>query len=308
MPVVVVVGMGRIGCGVAASLVRAGHTVWVVDTRTEVRPAAEEVGAHWGGTAVTGIPAGEVLLTVLPGSPELRVVMFGTTPGETGVFDRMQAGSTWIDLTSAAPDLASELSAAARQRGVHYLDAALGGDADAAAQAELSLYVGGESEVFERNRPMLEDIAAPSRIHYMGGPGAGYLTKLLINQLWFTQVVAVEEVLLLGKSSGLDVSLLQQALQAGPASSDFMSDYLPLLMRGDYLPAFGLDRIVEELDSLQRAAHAQSVPFALAAQVAALHQDALTHFGPVDGELLAAAYLEHLARCRVADRPADPES
>ena len=90
-------------------------------------------------------------------------------------------------------------------------------------------------------------------------------------------------------------------LQAGPAATAFVADFLPGLLSGDRAPSFGLDRVVEELDSLQRLAATLGSPAPVAGAVAQVHRDALRHFGALDGELLGAAYLEHLAGRRLGE-------
>ncbi|MFG1921997.1 NAD(P)-dependent oxidoreductase [Cryptosporangium sp. NPDC048952] len=275
------VGAGRMGLPIVRALVRAGHDVRVADRRAEVAPAVRDAGAHWAPDDV--LDGVEVLITVLPGSPEVRAVV-------PGLLERAAPGVAWIDLTSTAPDLGKELAEAARKRGLVALDAPMGGGPG----AELTLYVGGDAAVLDAYRDLLGAFAG--RIHHCGGPGAGYLTKLLVNVLWFGQAAAVTEALLIGQRAGLAPEALGELLNDGPAASAFLRDYLPALTSGDRLPSFGLDRIVEELESVQALA-----PYPVSGAVTALYRDALAHFGPVNGELLGAAYLEHLAGRRLTD-------
>jgi 3-hydroxyisobutyrate dehydrogenase-like beta-hydroxyacid dehydrogenase len=226
-------------------------------------------------------------------------------PGRSrpGLLTRLAPGTGWVDMTSAAPELAAELAAGSTARGLRYLDAAVGGGPGEAARGALTLYVGGADADVQRLRPILTAVADASRIFHMGDHGAGYLTKLLVNQLWFGQALAVAEVMLLGTHVGVSPERLAAVLGAGPAASAFVDRYLPLLLAGDYVPAFGLARVVEELDSLARLADVAGTPWAVSGRVAELHRQALTQFGDVDGELLGAAWLEHLAGRRLADPP-----
>lgn len=298
---VVVVGAGRIGLPVAARLMAAGRAVGVIDVRPELQAAAEAVGARWLGPRLPVIdsayPAPMVVVTVLPGSPELRKAMLGGLAGSgKGLIDEMLAGTLWIDMTSAAPDLAIELASAAAEHDIRYVDAAVGGGPTNAEQGTLTLYVGGEDQDVDIARPLLACLTKADGIHHLGGHGTGYSSKLLINQLWFAQAVIFSEVLVLAVRLGLDLPKFAGLIEDSPAASAFGRDYLPHLMNEDHLPAFGLHRVVEELDSLVRAAGATGAPWLVSTAVRDLHRDALTHFGAVDGELLGAAYVAHLAR------------
>ncbi len=298
---IAIVGVGRMGLPVAARLVAAGNAVGVVDVRPELKAAAEEVGARWLGARLPVLnstyPTPTVVLTVLPGSPELREAMLGALTGSTsGLLAQMRAGTLWIDMTSTAPDLAIELAIAAAHHQIHYVDAALGGGPSNAAQGTLTLYVGGEDRDVHTARSLLACLTEPGRIHHLGGHGTGYSAKLLINQLWFTQAVVFSEVLALAVRLGLDLPNFTALIEDSPAASAFARDYLPRLIDGDHIPAFGLHRVVEELDSLVRAAEASCTPWLVSTVVRDLHRDALTHYPTVNGELSGAAYIAHLAR------------
>jgi len=301
MAAITLVGAGRIGLPVAERLVAGGHWVEVVDVRDR-QVDVEAVGARWGGSSLARLPADRVLVTDLPGSPELRTLMLGPPDGSApAALAQLARGASWVDLTSAAPDLAADLAAACARVGVHYVDAAVGGGPPDAHRGELTLYVGGEDSDVQRLRPVFEAFADPTRIHHMGGQGAGYLTKLLINQLWFGQAVAVGEAMLLAARAGLATDRLADVLDASPAASAFVHTHLPSLLSGDYFPAFGLARVVEELHSLTRMADSTGSPWSVSRAVADVHRDALAHFGDVDGELLGAAWLEALAGHTLAD-------
>jgi 3-hydroxyisobutyrate dehydrogenase-like beta-hydroxyacid dehydrogenase len=295
---VAVIGVGRIGLPVVARLAQAGYRVRACDVRPEVEPEVRAAGADWFRSASDAIAGAGVLVTVLPGSPELRDAMLGAD----GLLEQLR-GIDWLDMTSAAPDLAAELTADADRVGVAYLDCAVGGGVSAAQRGELTFYVGGPRDLFDRRRPLLSVLAAEHGVHFLGEHGNGYLVKLLVNLLWFGQAVATAEVLLLGQVAGLEPDRLAAVLAAGPAASEFIRAYLPAVLEGDYLPSFGLDRCVEELDSLVRFADVSGTPFELSSAVAAIHRAALDRFGPVAGELLGVAHLESLAGRALSRRP-----
>ena len=171
----------------------------------------------------------------------------------------------------------------------------MGGGAAAAASGRLRFYAGGTA--VERARSLLEVLGTVD--HIGPGLGDGQTAKLLANLLWFGQVVAVTEALLLGQVLGLSPAVLRSQLASSAGGSVFIDEYLDRLLDGDYLETFGIDRCVEELDTLVSLARSAEVPFELSSTVARLHREALERFGVVDGELLGAKLLEERAGARL---------
>jgi 3-hydroxyisobutyrate dehydrogenase len=279
-------GVGRMGAGVGATLARAGHDVLAFDVREERRAAAP---LRWAASAAQLAEEADVLFSSLPGSPELAVAM-------PPVLGAMRPHSVWVDLTSASPAVAAPLAAAAAQRGLAWLDAPVGGGPAEAAEGALRLYVGGDVATLERVRPLLEALGA---VEHMGPAGTGYMTKLLVNLLWFGQALAGGEALLLGARAGIAPESLLAALGRSAAASEFLARDAPRVLDGDYLPDFGLDRCCEELDALVAIAGELRLPFELSAEVARGYARALERLGARAGELLAVALLEERAGTRL---------
>jgi 3-hydroxyisobutyrate dehydrogenase len=241
-----------------------------------------------------------VLITVLPGPVEVRAVMLGAG----GALEELVAGATWIDMTSNSPSAVRPICEQAIGRGVQVLEAPAGRGIQAAREGKLQLFVGGEADTVERHRGLLEALGDPMRIVHVGGHGAGYTAKLLVNLLWFGQAVATAEALLLGQRAGIDLRVLEQVLAGSSAASTFICRDLGAVFHGDYLTSFGLDRICEELATMNALARDHQVPFELSDVVYQTYRRALARYGPVDGELLAAALLEEEAGQKLRPGPA----
>jgi 3-hydroxyisobutyrate dehydrogenase len=287
--VVGLVGLGRMGAPICARLVSAGHRVVAGDIRPDRREAAANAGAEWAGATEAVAARADVLLTSLPGAPELREAI-------GPALDGLRPGSAWVDLTSATPAEAEELDARAADAGVDCADAPVGGGPDQAGTGELRLFAGGDSALLERVRPVLD---ALGQVEHVGRHGDGYTVKLLVNLLWFGQAVATGEALLLARARGLDLDAVRRALDASAAGGEFTRRDLPRLLEGDYLASFGVERCVEELRSVTGLAEEAGLPFALSHRVAAAYERALERYGAVDGELLAVALLEDEAGVRL---------
>jgi 3-hydroxyisobutyrate dehydrogenase len=219
--------------------------------------------------------------------------------GPGGLLTLMDAGTIWIDLTSASVELGRRCADAAQARGVDYLDAPVGGGVPAMRDGTVTLYVGGERRVLA----VVEDVprSFASTVHHVGGHGTGYLAKLLINLLWFGQATLPTEALLLAQRHGVSPDRMRTVLRESAGDGAFVGRHLPALPAGDYLRDFGLDRCVEELDSIELTADHAGTPHPLTAAVAELHRAALRHYKPVHGELMGPAWLEEQAGFRLSD-------
>jgi 3-hydroxyisobutyrate dehydrogenase len=288
------------GLPMCADLVRAGYEVTAGDARAERESAVTGCGARWQGTAAEVAAEADVLITVLPGPAELYQVMAGSG----GTLAALPPTATWIDMTSSSPAMGRTLLASAQARGIGVIDAPVGGGIPEAEAGTLQLFVGGDSALIERHRAVLEVLAGARRITHVGGHGAGYLAKLLVNLLWFGQAVATAEALLLARRAGLDLDVLRRALADSAASSVFIRDHLGALLDGDYLTSFGLDRCCEELATVTALGREHDVPFELSGLVELIYQRALARYGPADGELLAVALLEEQAGILLRHGPA----
>jgi 3-hydroxyisobutyrate dehydrogenase len=292
-------GLGRMGAPMCANLVRAGYRVQAGDSRSETAALAARCGALWVPRLSQLAAESDVLITVLPGPDEVREAMLSSG----GMAEALRPGTTWIDMTSNSPAAMTDIQQTLLDRGVQVLEAPAGGGMEAAEQGDLQLLVGGDAEVLARQRELLEVLGDPSRIVHVGGHGAGYTAKLIINLLWFGQAVATAEALLLGQASGLDLGVLRETLTRSAADSQFIRHDVGALFAGDYLRGFGLDRCYQELQILTERARDLGLPFQLSETVADIYGRAVRRYGAADGELLSIAMLEEQAGSQLRHAP-----
>jgi 3-hydroxyisobutyrate dehydrogenase len=293
-----VLGIGRMGLGIARRLRERGFAVEVHDLDADARDRAAALGIPVAAGAAALAAACDVLMTVLPGPPECRDALSG--PG--GALASMRPGTVWLDLTSDDPAVVEGLRREAAERGIAAVAAPMRGGPVDAVGGTLGFHVAGSADAVDRVGPVLEALGHDPATPRIGDdPASAHVVKLLGNALWFGQVVAVTEALLVGSSLGLDPGALRSALLTGPGTSAFLEQHAPALLAGDPMADFGLARVVEELDAVTRLAAERGVPHELTALVARLHREALDSYGPVDGELLAARLLEERAGRRLHD-------
>jgi 3-hydroxyisobutyrate dehydrogenase len=273
------------GLPVCARLVESGFDVIATDLVPARRADAGAAGARWAEGAEAAARA-DIVVTVLPGPPEVSAIAHP-------LVEAMAAGTLWLDLSTASPEVARTVAAEAGRRDIAVVDAPLGGSPEDARTGRLLSFAGGRGEDLDRARPVLEAIAAT--VVNVGPHGSGYLTKLLANALWFGQAVASAEALAIADRAGLDVARIQGALAQSAAGRGFIADDAPALIAGDTMPAFSFARCVEQLRSLQDAATDLDVTAEVLDAVASVHSDALREYGEVDGELLGALHAAHRA-------------
>ena len=198
-------------------------------------------------------------------------------------------------MSTSVPALADRIRAAAGD--VAILDAPVAGMATGAKVGTLQIFVGGEAPVVRRVRPLLEAMGDPERIIHVGGHGAGYTVKLMLNLLWFAHLVATAEVLTIGTRAGVDLATLRRSLLASQAASTFLdSDVLSVLERGDYDDSMALALACKDLGLAVDLAGQVGVPAELSALVEQVYRRARAQYGDAGGEMLPIKLYEDLTR------------
>jgi 3-hydroxyisobutyrate dehydrogenase-like beta-hydroxyacid dehydrogenase len=269
-----------------ATTLSGAHAVRGYDIDPRRAEAAAASGVSVAGSAAEVVDDSEVVITVLPGPGEITTVMHE-------IADRFTPGTVWVDLSTGDPRVTRQLVERMQDAGVGCVAAPMAGGPAAAHARELRFTVAGANGDVERVTPLLELLAAPGGVDVIGtDPAEAQTVKLLSNLLWFGQVVAVTEAMLLGRATGIDPSRLRELLAARAGASRLLERDYDAVLRSDYLGSFGIDRVVEQLSTLSAMAADLAVPFELSSLVARVHEEALAAYGPVAGEMLAARLLE----------------
>ncbi len=283
-----VLGTGRMGLPIARRLQAAGLDVYAYDAELAKEEPLRDAGIITVPNADALAAAVDVLLTVLPDGDAVHTARVSILA--------LREGALWIDLSSGDPRLSEPDQRAARARGIRTVSAPMGGGPAEAAAGELGFFVSGRRADIKDALTVLRRLGPPAKTTVVGSrPGDAQIVKLLANLLWFGQVIAATEALLLGARLGIDLTVLREALGASAGGSAFLDRHVDRLLAGDYLEDFPLDRCVAELRTLTELARDAGTPFELGELVARIHEEALDRFGPVLGELLAARLLEERA-------------
>jgi 3-hydroxyisobutyrate dehydrogenase len=243
MASVAFLGLGVMGYPMAAHLKnKGGHDVTVYNRTTA--KAEQWVAQHGGAFGKTPAEAAEgkdFVFSCVGNDDDLRSV----TIGKDGAFGAMKKGSIFIDNTTASAEVARELAAAGKEAGFDVLDAPVSGGQAGAENGVLTVMVGGEQDVFDRARPVIDAYAR--MVGLMGPAGAGQLTKM-INQICIAGLVqGLAEGLHFGKKAGLDVEKVVEVISKGAAGSWQMENRHKTMAVGKYDFGFAVDWMRKDL-------------------------------------------------------------
>ena len=229
------IGLGIMGKPMAKNLIEAGHEL-VVFNRTQSK--AEELAGD--GATVAGSPRevaerSDVIITMLPDSPQVEEVLVG----ENGVLEGIKEGALVVDTSTISPVVTEELAAKVKEKGASMLDAPVSGGDVGAIEGTLSIMVGGSEEDFERARPLFE--AMGKTVTHVGGTGAGQVVKVANQIVVALTIEAVSEALVLGSKGGVAPEKILDVLGGGLAGNKVMEVKREKMLTHSFDPGFRIE-------------------------------------------------------------------
>lgn len=283
------IGLGIMGEPMAANLVAAGHEVIVANRSREPVERLVVAGARSATTFAEAAEAAEIVITMLPDSPQVADVVAGAG----GVLDGARPGTLLVDMSSIAPATARQLADAAAERGCAMLDAPVsGGDAGARA-GTLSIMVGGAEADVERARPLLESLG--STVVHVGPNGAGQVVKACNQVVVALTIEAVSEALVLGSKAGVAPALVLDVLSGGLAGNRVMEVRRANFLDHDFEPGFRAALHQKDLGIALDTAREQGVALPVTAVVAELMRALIADGGADRDHTALLTVLERLA-------------
>jgi 2-hydroxy-3-oxopropionate reductase len=210
------IGLGIMGKPMARNLMEAGHELTVHNRSPEKAEELGEAGATVAASPREAAENSDVVITMLPDSPQVREVV----AGEDGVLEGIGEGSLLIDMSTISPVVTEELAEAVKQKGASMLDAPVSGGDVGAIEGTLSIMVGGDEEDFERAKPLFE--AMGKTVTHVGPTGAGQVTKAANQIVVALTIEAVSEALVLGSKGGVAPEKILEVLSGGLAGNKVM--------------------------------------------------------------------------------------
>jgi 2-hydroxy-3-oxopropionate reductase len=226
------IGLGIMGMPMARNLMEAGYELMVHNRSPE---KAEELGKE--GATVAATPRevaqkSDVVITMLPDSPQVREVV----AGENGVLEGISEGALIIDMSTISPVVTEELAEAVKEKGASMLDAPVSGGDVGAVEGTLSIMVGGDAADFQRAKPLLESMG--KTITHVGPTGAGQVTKAANQVVVALTIEAVSEALVLGSAGGVSPQKILEVLSGGLAANKVMEVKREKFLSHKFEPGF----------------------------------------------------------------------
>ena len=265
------IGLGTMGAGMAANLQKAGYKLIVHDVRQDSAMPHLKAGAKWADSPKALSAQCQAIFTSLPGPPEVEAVALGSN----GLIEGMAKGSAWFDLTTNSPTLVRRLHKIFSQRGLHLLDAPVSGGPQGAKSGKLAIWVGGEEEIFNAHRRVLD--AFSDAACYIGPIGAGSVAKLVHNCAGYGIQMVLAEVFSMGIKAGVEPLALWEAVRTGASGRQRTFDRLhDRFLQNKYdPPSFALKLGHKDMRLATELARELGVPMRLANMVFAEMTEAL---------------------------------
>jgi 2-hydroxy-3-oxopropionate reductase len=286
------IGLGVMGKPMASNLLKAGYPL-VVHNRG--REPVEELAA--GGAEPAFSPAevaskSELIITMLPDSPDMELVALG----EGGLIEGVSQGDVYVDMSTIAPPVTVRVANAMAEKGVRCLDAPVSGGDVGAQQGTLSIMVGGDEDVFNEVLPILEVLG--KTIVHCGPSGAGQTVKACNQVQVALNLIGMAEALVLGAKAGVDPAIVVKVLSGGFAQSRVMDVRGPRIIKRIFEPGFRSRLHYKDLNIVRETARAYGL---------SLPASALAHelFGAMQAQ--GWGDLDHSAVMRVIELLSDVE-
>jgi 2-hydroxy-3-oxopropionate reductase len=231
-PIIGFIGLGIMGRPMAGHLINAGYSLIVRDVNQGAADELVTKGAKAAASAKEVTTQCDVIITMLPDSPDVESVALG----EGGIIEGAGAGKIHIDMSSIAPASAVKVAKALSEKGMRCLDAPVSGGQVGAQNAALSIMVGGEKKLLDEVMPIFQTMG--KTITHCGPNGAGQIVKAC-NQIQVAlNIAGMCEAFVLGAKAGVDPAVILQVLSGGYAQNRVMDVRGPKVIKGDFQPGF----------------------------------------------------------------------
>jgi 2-hydroxy-3-oxopropionate reductase len=265
-PTIAFIGLGIMGGPMAANLVKAGYRVTGYNRSRGKVDTLEENGGKGADTIAEAVADADVIVTIVPDSADVEAVAIGAD----GVFANAKPGAVWIDCSSIRPDVAVTLAEQAAEHQIKAVDAPVSGGESGAVEATLSIMVGGEADVVESVRPVLESVG--KTVVHVGPSGSGQTVKAANQLIVAGTIELVAEALIFLEAYGVDTAAAIEVLAGGLAGNRILERKAAAMVAREFKPGFRVDLHHKDMGIILAAAREAGVAIPLGAHTAQLMQ------------------------------------
>jgi len=290
------IGLGIMGRPMAKNLLKAGFPIVAYDLNKDAVADLVKAGALAASSSKEAAGEADVIITMLPDSPDVKEVILG----KDGVLEGIKPGSIVIDMSSINPLVSQEIEKELRKRGVEMLDAPVSGGETGAIQGTLAIMVGGEEKVFKDCVDILN--ALGKNIVRVGGIGAGGFVKLVNQIIVAMNIAAVGEAFTLGAKAGLDPQVIHQAIRGGLAGSQVLETKAPMIFGRNFKPGFKIKLHHKDLQNALSTAKDLGVPLPLSSFVQQIFLSLMTEGRGEEDHSALATFFEKMAKVEIRSK------
>ena len=251
------VGLGNAGSKLAGSLLRNGFELVVRDLDRSAAQPFLEAGAGWAETGRDLARRTDLIITCLPSPAAVRAVM----EEGAGVLSGLGPGKIWLEMSTTDEAEVRRLGELVTKVGARPLDGPVSGGCHRAATGNISIFVGGEREDFERALPVLTTMGR--RILHVGALGSASVLKVVTNYLASVHLVALGEALMVARRAGMDLGTTYEAIRISSGNSFVHETESQVILNGSFNINFTMDLVVKDMSLFQQLAHLQDTPLEL---------------------------------------------
>ena len=260
------IGLGIMGKPMCKNLIKKNYELVVMDKNPEPVRELGSMGAAIAKSPKEVASQVEVVITMLPDSPDVEKVVLG----DSGIIEGGRAGLTLIDMSSISPIVSREVCAELEKKGINMLDAPVSGGEPKAIDGTISVMVGGKEEIFNKYYDVMKTMAGS--VVLVGDIGAGNITKLCNQIIVAINISAVGEALVLAQKAGVSPELVYKAIRGGLAGSTVLDAKAPLIMDRKFEPGFRINLHIKDLNNVLGSSHNLGIPLPLTAAVMEMMQ------------------------------------
>lgn len=267
------IGLGNAGGKLAGSLLRNKHDLTVLDLDKAAAQPFLDLGAKWADNAKELAQACDLIITCLPSPAACSSVM----EGENGILEGMSEGKIWAEMSTTDADEIKRLAKLVEAKGGTAVECPVSGGCHRAATGNISIFVGGEREAFERMLPFLKTLGR--RILHTGPLGSASILKVMTNYLATSNLITMCEAMVTMKAAGIDMATTYEAMVISSGTSFAAETEGQVILNGSRDIEFTMDLVLKDIGLFQKIAEEHNVPLEISPMLIDIMKDGQKRYG-----------------------------